>query len=89
MAYHFTAEQLLLLEAVVAPRSFHFTITKLSVDRGSSSSAEILQTDLLESYDSWKSLRSSVRPFILLPMFDIEIVWLCASSDTPVSNGCD
>jgi hypothetical protein len=34
--------------AVVAPKRFHFTITELTVDRGSSSRADILQTDLLD-----------------------------------------
>ena len=54
--------------AVVAPRHFHFTITALIVDRGSSSRAEIFRTDLLERWHPmtvphWKSLSSSVRLF--------------------------
>ena len=54
--------------AVVAPRCFHFTITALTVERGSSSRVEIWRTDLLERWypmtvPSWKSLSSSVRPF--------------------------
>ena len=49
--------------AVVAPRCFHFTITALAVDQGSSSMAEIW-TDLLKRWHSmtvprWKSLSSS------------------------------
>jgi hypothetical protein len=36
--------------AVVAHRCFHFTITALIVDRGSSSRAEILWTDLLKRW---------------------------------------
>jgi hypothetical protein len=33
-----------------APRRFHFTITAFTVDWGSSCRADILQTDLLESW---------------------------------------
>ena len=52
---------------------FHFTITALTVDRDSSSWAEIWRTDLLERWHpmtvpGWKSLRSSGRA-ILLSMF--------------------
>ena len=54
--------------AVVAPRCFHFPITALTVDQGSSSKAEIWQTDLLKRWHPMtvphrKSLSSSVRPF--------------------------
>ena len=64
---HFAAE------LIFSPRHFHFTITALTVDQGSSSRAEIWWTDLLERWHAmtvphWKSLISSVRPF-LLPMF--------------------
>ena len=38
--------------AVVAPRRFHFTISALSIDRGSSSRAEVWQTDLLKRWQS-------------------------------------
>ena len=78
--------------AVVAPRHFHFTITALTVDRGSSSRAEIWQTDLLERWHpmtvpSWKSLSSSVRTFYC-QCLSMEIELLCARFYTPVSNGC-
>ena len=43
----FVAEPLL---PVVALRHFHFTITTLTVDRGSSSREEICQTGLLERW---------------------------------------
>ena len=67
--------------AVVAPRCFHFTITALTVDRGSSSRAEIIRTDLLERWQPmtvpcWKSKLFSKA--ILLPMFvygDCMAVW--------------
>jgi hypothetical protein len=39
--------------AVVTPRLFHFTITALTVDRGSSSRAEIWQTYVLERWHSF------------------------------------
>ena len=75
LAYHFSTRQSCSVRLcglplhgrpVVTPRSFHFTITALTVDRGSSSRAEILQTDLLESWRPmtvlcWKSLSSSVK----------------------------
>jgi hypothetical protein len=53
VAYHFAAE----------PRCFHFAITALTVDRGSSSRTEIWQTDLLErchamTVPHWKLLSS-------------------------------
>jgi hypothetical protein len=78
--------------AVVDPRSFHFTITVLTVDRGSSSRAEILRTELLESWHPvtvpcWKSLSSLVWPFYC-QCPSIKIAWLCAWFYTPVSNGC-
>ena len=78
--------------AIVVARSFHFTITALIVDRGSSSRAEIWRTDLLERWHRmmvprWKSLSSSVRPFYC-QCLSMEIVWLCAWFYTPVSNGC-
>ena len=51
--------------AVVAPRHFHFTITALTFDQGSSSKAEIW-TDLLERWHPmtvprWKSLSPSSK----------------------------
>jgi hypothetical protein len=56
--------------AVVSPRCFNFTITALTVDRGSSSRAEIWWTDLLER---WHSATLKVTELfskaILLPMF--------------------
>jgi hypothetical protein len=64
--------------AVVAPRCFHFTITALTVDQGSSSRAEIWPADLLSS---------SVRPFYY-QYFSMAIAWLCARFYTPVSNWC-
>ena len=77
--------------AVVAPRRFHVTITALTVDRGSSSRAEIWQTDLLERWHPmtvprWKSLSSPVGPFYC-QCLSMEIAWLCARFYTPVSNG--
>jgi hypothetical protein len=52
--------------AVVAPRSFHFTITALTVDQGVSSRAEIWQTDFLESWylmkiSNWCSRNSRIH----------------------------
>ena len=49
---------------------FHFTITALTVGRGSSSKVEIWRTDLLERWHPmtvprWKSLSSSVRAILL------------------------
>ena len=78
--------------AVVTPRRFHFTITALTVNRGSSSRAEIWQTDLLErchpmTVPCWKSLSSSARPFYC-QCLSMESAWLCAQFYTPVSNGC-
>ena len=78
--------------AVVAPRRFHFTITALPVDRGSSSKAEVWQTDLLErcypvTLPWWKSMSSSIRPFYC-QCLSMEIAWLRALFYTPVSNGC-
>jgi hypothetical protein len=69
--------------AVVAPRHFHFTITALTVDGGSSSRADIWQTDLLER---WKSLSSSVRTFYC-QCVSMEIAWLCDQFYTPINNG--
>ena len=78
--------------AVVAPRCFHFTITALTVDCGSSSRAEILQTDLLERWHTmtmprWKLLSSSVRPF-----YSNVCLWrlngCVLNLFTPFSNGC-
>ena len=74
--------------AIVAPRCFHFTITALTVDRGSSSMAEIWQTDLLErghlmTVPCW----NSVRPFYC-QCLSMEIALLCARFYTPVSNRC-
>jgi hypothetical protein len=59
--------------AVVAPRHFHFTITALTVDWGSSSRAQIWWPDLFERWHPMmvpclKSLCSSVQA-TLLPMF--------------------
>ena len=78
--------------AVVAPKCFHFTITALTVDRDSSSRAEILQTDLLERWHlmtvpHWKSLSYSVWPFCC-QCLSMEIVWPCAQFYTPVSSRC-
>ena len=78
--------------AIAAPRHFHFTITALTVDRGSSNRAEILRTNLLERWHPmtvalWKSLSSTVRPFYC-QCLSIEIAWLCARFYTPVSNSC-
>ena len=47
--------------AIVAPRRFHFTITALTVDRSSSSRAEMWRIDMLErghpmTVPRWKSL---------------------------------
>ena len=74
------------------PRSFHFTITTLTVDWGSSSRAEILQTDLLERWHPmtvplWKPLSSSVRSFDC-QCLSMDIAWLCDRFYTPVSNRC-
>jgi hypothetical protein len=52
--------------AVVAPRHFDFTITSLTVARGSPIRAEIWQPDLWlwpMAAPRWKSLISLVRPF--------------------------
>ena len=51
--------------AAVARRRFHFIIAVLTIDRGSSSKAEIWQTDLLERWHPmtaprWQLLSSSV-----------------------------
>ena len=78
--------------AVAAPRCFHFTTIALTVDRGSSSRAEICRTDLLEKWHPmtvphWKSLSSSVRPFYC-QCLSMEFAWLCAHFYTPVNNGC-
>ena len=77
--------------AVVAPRRFHFTITALTVDWGSSSRAEMLRTDLLERWHPmtvprWKWLNSSVRPFYC-QCLSMSIAFLWAWCYTPVSNG--
>ena len=71
---------------------FHFTITALTVDWGSSSRVEILRTDMLERWHAltvplWKSLCSSVRPFYC-QCLSMVIAWLCGRFYTPVSNGC-
>jgi hypothetical protein len=68
--------------AVVKPRRFHFTITALTVDRSSSSRAEIWRTDLLERLHPMtvprsKSLSSSLRPFYC-QCLSMAITWLCA-----------
>ena len=68
--------------AITAPRRFHFTITALTVDRGSSSRADIWETDLLERWHPmtvprWKSLSSSVRLFYWQYLC-MEIARLCA-----------
>jgi hypothetical protein len=63
--------------AVVALRCFHLTITALIVDRGTSSRAEILWTDLLERWHPYDSatLKAPLKvtelfsKAILLPMF--------------------
>jgi hypothetical protein len=65
--------------AVVSPRCFHFTITALTVDRGSSSRAKMRWTDLLERWHPmmvpcWKSLSSSLRPFYC-QILSMEIAW--------------
>ena len=78
--------------AVVASRYFHFTITALTVDRGSTSRADIWRTDLLERWNPmtvscWKSLSSSVRPFYC-QCLSMEIACLCARFYTAVSHGC-
>jgi hypothetical protein len=72
--------------AVVAPRLFHFTITALTIDRGSSSRAEIWLTDFLERChveSHW-----AIQPFYC-PCLSIEIASLCARFYTPVSKECD
>ena len=66
--------------AAVAPRRFH--LTAVTVDRGSSSRADIWRTDLLvrchpRTMPRWKSLSSSVRPFYC-QCLAMEIAWLCA-----------
>ena len=76
--------------AIVVPRRFHFTITALTVDRGSSRRAKIWGTYLLEWWHPmkmprWKSPSSSVRPFYCQFMY-MDIAWLCAQFYTPVSN---
>jgi hypothetical protein len=78
--------------SVVSPRRFHFTITALTVDQGSSRRADIWRTDLLERWhpmtvSRWKSLSSSVRPFYC-QCLSMEISWQCAQFYTPVSNEC-
>jgi hypothetical protein len=78
--------------AVVAPKRFHFTITALTISRGSSSSAGIWRTELLERchpmiVPCWKPLSSSVRPFYC-QYLSMAIAWLCAQFYTTVSNGC-
>jgi hypothetical protein len=70
----------------------HFKITAVTVDRGSSSRAEMLWTDVLEilhpmTVPCWKLLSSSVRPFYC-QYFPLEIAWPCAGFYTPVSNAC-
>ena len=75
---------------VVVPRCFHFTITALTVDRGSSIRAEIWWTDLLERWHPmtvphWKSLSSSVGPFYS-QYLSMEIAWLGARFYTPVKT---
>ena len=70
---------------------FHFTITAVTVDWGSSSRADIWPTDLLERWHPvtvphWvKSLSSSVRPFYW-QCLSMEIAWLCVWFYAPVSN---
>ena len=78
--------------AVVAPRCFHFTITALTVDRGSSSKEEIWRIDFVEwwyrmTVPCWKALSSSVRWFYC-QCLSMEIAWLHARFYTSVSNGC-
>ena len=80
------------LRGWAVPRLFHFTVTALTVDRGSSSRAEIWWTDLLERWHPmtvppWKSLSSSVRPFYCQRL-SMEIAWRCARFYTPVCNMC-
>ena len=75
----------------VAPTRFHFTMAALTVDRGSSSRAEIWGTDLLERchpmmVPHWMSRSSSVRPFYC-QCLSMAITWLCAQFYTPESNG--
>jgi hypothetical protein len=53
---------------MVAPRTFHFTITALTVDQGSSSRLERKETDLLERWHSMKFTELFSKA-ILLPMF--------------------
>jgi hypothetical protein len=74
--------------AVVNPRRFYFTITALTVNRGSSSRANIWRTDLLERWHPmtalcWKSLSS-----FYCQCLSMEISWLWAWFFTSVSNGC-
>jgi hypothetical protein len=78
--------------AVVVPRHFHFTKTAPTVDRSSSSRAEIWRTDLLERWNPmtvpcWKTLSSSVRS-LHCQCLSMDIACLCAWFYTPVSNGC-
>ena len=84
VVYQFAAEP------VVAPTGSHFTITTLTIVRGSSSRAGIWQTHLLERWHPmtvrrWKSLSSSVRPFYC-QCLSMEIAWQCARFYTPVIN---
>jgi hypothetical protein len=72
--------------------AYHFTITALTIDRGSSSRAEIWSTDLLERrhpmpVPRWDSVSSFIRPFYC-QCLSMEIAWLCARFYTAVSNGC-
>ena len=73
--------------AIVAPRSFYFTITALIVDRGSSSRTEIWRN--VASYDgaTLSHLSSSVRPFYC-QCLSMVIACLCARFYTPVSSWC-
>ena len=75
--------------AVFASRCFHFIITALTVDRGSSSMEEMWLVGKVASYDGATlkvtELRSKAS---LLPIFVYEIAWLCAWFHTPVSNVC-
>ena len=62
------------------------------VNRGSSSRAEMLWTDLFERWHPmtvphWKSVSSSVRLFYW-QCLSMEIAWLCAQLYIPVSNRC-
>jgi hypothetical protein len=74
--------------AIVAAWCFHFIITAIKVERGSSSRAEMWRTDLLERWTPMTVPRwKSVGPFYC-QCLAMKIARLCARFYTPVNNGC-